>query len=79
MPTKAWNQLWSICIITSLQATTLFVKTPSSPDTPVVTGFGGVFEQYERLGPIKLHAWKKFLAKYEDKYAVDTFFNDYYG
>ena len=51
----------------------------TTPDAPVVREVGGVFEQYERLGPIKLHAWKKFLAKYEDKYAVDTFFNDYYG
>ena len=38
-----------------------------------------VFDNSVRWGLWKLHAWKKFLGKYGDMYAVDSFFCDYYG
>ena len=34
---------------------------------------------YDKWGLPKLHAWKRFLAKHGDKYAIDTFFTDLFG
>ena len=73
---KAWNQLWSTCITALLQVTTLYVKTPHQMHLQS-QGLVVCLDYMTRMG--KLHAWRKFLAKYGDKYAIDTFFTDYYG
>ena len=51
----------------------------TSPDLPSEIGAGSIYEGYGDWGPAKLHAWKRFLAKHGDKYAIDTFFTDLFG
>ena len=52
----------------------------TSPDIPSTLDGGiGVGDGYVYHGLAKLHSWKKFLAKHGDKYAIDTFFSDYFG
>ena len=47
--------------------------SPGQPAVPLSS------DDYSALGLDKLHAWKQFLTKYGDMYAVDTFFTDYFG
>lgn len=56
-----------------------FVCEDTNPDIPTAVGAGGVYEGYEEWGLTKLHAWKRFLAKHGNKYAIDSFFTDFYG
>ena len=50
------------------------------PDLPSTLDGGlGVGDGYTDHGLAKLHSWKNFLAGHGDKYAIDTFFTDYFG
>ena len=51
----------------------------TNPDLPSEIGAGSIYEGYTDWGSAKLHAWKRFLAKNGDKYAIDTFFTDLFG
>ena len=56
-----------------------FVCEDTSPDLATTMGAGGIYDTYERVGSVKLDAWKSLLGRYGDMYAVDTFFTDMYG
>ena len=51
----------------------------TAPDIPNAPGSGGVYDTYVDTGFAKLNMWKGFLAKYNELYAIDTFFTDLFG
>ena len=57
-----------------------FIVEDTNPDMPCKLGYGRVYEiEYMRFGMAALEVLKKFLADYSEKYAVDSFYTDFYG
>ena len=62
-----------------LQVGDYVVVEDSSPDLPTCMGMG-LYTEYEVMGNLSvLTELKRFVAEHEDEYAVDTYFNDFYG
>lgn len=55
------------------------VVEDTNPNLATVAGMGGVYEEFEVMGPKSLNCLKSFLRDFEDYYAVDTFITDLYG
>ncbi len=58
-----------------------FAVEDTNPHAPTTSGMGCIpgYPEYTPWGPHKMNVLKRFLSEYEDYYAVDTFFTDYYG
>ena len=62
-----------------LQVGDYVVVEDSTPDLPTCMGMG-LYAEYKVLGNLSVLAeLKRFVAEHEDEYAVDTYFNDFYG
>lgn len=57
-----------------------FIVEDTNPDIPSKLGYGHVCKvEYKKLGMASLEVLKKFLTDYSEKYAVDSFYTDFYG
>ena len=62
-----------------LQVGDYVVVEDTSPNVPKLAG-GGLCFEYEPVGiNSKLEEFKRFAAKHEEEYAVDSYFTDFYG
>lgn len=62
-----------------MQVGDYFIVEDTNPHVPSKSGMGLIYPEYVPFGPDKLNRLKEFLSEYEDYYAVDTFFTDFYG
>ena len=57
-----------------------FVVEDLNPSLPIMLGFGRMYEgEYEPAGASGLKILKQFLSNYSEKYAVDSFYTDFFG
>lgn len=62
-----------------LQAGDYIVLDETSPDVPKELGMG-LYLEYEVLGDLgKFEELEKFVGHHKGQYAVDSFFNDFFG